>query len=77
MLGVGQSVSNISMNTVACLRSSFPGDIVLADRGFIIAEAIGLRQAEIYLPAFTKGKDQLSALEAKRTCSQLLMLEFT
>ena len=46
-----------------------PGDIVLADRGFNIAEAVGLRQAEIYLPAFTKGKDQLSALEVEETRS--------
>ena len=51
------------------LDKLLPGDIVLADRGFNIAEAVGLRQAEIYLPAFTKGKDQLSALEVEETRS--------
>ena len=43
-----------------------PGD-VLADRGFNIAEAVGMVQARLHLPAFTRGKDQLSALEVEET----------
>ena len=35
-----------------------PGDIVLADRGFDIAESVGLKQARLHIPAFTRGKEQ-------------------
>ena len=44
-----------------------PGDVVLADRDFNIAEAVGMVQARLHLPAFTRGKDQLSALEVEET----------
>lgn len=43
-----------------------PGDVVLADRGFDISESVGVMQARLHIPAFTKGKDQLSALEVYR-----------
>ena len=33
------------------------GDDVLADRGFDISESVGLMQAWLHIPAFTKGKD--------------------
>ena len=46
-----------------------PGDIVLADRGFDIADSVGMYQAKLHLPAFTRGKDQLSALEVEETRS--------
>ena len=51
------------------LDKLLPGDVVLADRVFNIAEVVGLKQAEIYPPAFTKGKGQLSALEVEETRS--------
>ena len=35
------------------------GDIILADRGFLIEESLGARGASLCIPAFTKGKDQL------------------
>ncbi len=35
-----------------------PGDIVLADRGFDISDSIGMMQAKLHLPAYTKGKSQ-------------------
>ena len=38
------------------LRKLLPGDIVLADRGFDIADSVGFYQAKLYIPAFTKGK---------------------
>ena len=41
----------------------FPGDIVLADRGFNIQEAAGMYCAEVKIPPFTKGKKQLSKME--------------
>ena len=39
------------------------GDVVLADRGFDIFDSIGTMHAQLHIPAFTKGKTQLSALE--------------
>ena len=44
-----------------------PGDVVLADRGFTIADSVSAMQAQLYLPAFTKGKNQLTALEVERS----------
>jgi len=46
------------------LKKLLPGDIVLADRGFDIAESVGIR---LHIPAFTKGKDQLSAAKVEET----------
>ena len=49
------------------LRKLLPGDILLADRGFDIGESVGMMQASLHIPAFTKGKKQLSALEVEET----------
>ncbi|XP_065301299.2 uncharacterized protein [Dermacentor albipictus] len=43
------------------------GDVVLADRGFLIAESVGLCHASLVTPAFTKGKRQLSSSDIERT----------
>ena len=51
------------------LQKLLPGDVVLADRGFDIAESVGTVQARLHIPAFTKGKTQLSAVEVKETRS--------
>lgn len=49
------------------LRKLLPGDIVLADRGFDIEDSVGFHQAKLHIPAFTKGKKQLSAVEVEDT----------
>lgn len=49
------------------LDKLLPGDLVLADRGFDIAESVGLMCAELKIPAFTKGKRQLSPMEVEST----------
>ena len=41
------------------------GDLVLADRGFDIAEDLGLRGASLAIPAFTKRKPQKSQREVE------------
>jgi hypothetical protein len=41
------------------------GDIVLADRGFLIADEIASRGARLVMPAFQRGKEQLSAREVE------------
>ena len=38
------------------LDKLIPGDMVMADRGFTITESVGLRNAKLVIPAFTKGK---------------------
>ncbi|CAN7980211.1 unnamed protein product, partial [Ixodes pacificus] len=42
-----------------------PGDTVLADRGFLIQEDIGRVGARLVVPAYTRGKRQLSAQEVE------------
>ncbi|XP_014669650.1 PREDICTED: uncharacterized protein LOC106810726 isoform X2 [Priapulus caudatus] len=49
------------------LQKLTPGDIVLADRGFDIADSVGLYRASLKIPAFTRGKKQLSAIEVEET----------
>lgn len=44
-----------------------PGDVILADRGFDIQESVGLFCATIRIPAFTRGKKQLAAVEVEQT----------
>ena len=51
------------------LNNLVPGDVVLADRGFDISDSVGILQAKLHIPAFTRGKSQLSALEVEETCS--------
>ena len=49
------------------LNNVLPVDIVLADRGFNIADSVGFYQAKLHIPSFTKGKKQLTALEVETT----------
>ena len=48
------------------LAKLLPGDVVHADRGFDIA---GMYQARLHIPAFTRGKARLTALEVEETRS--------
>ncbi len=40
----------------------------MADRGFSVADTVGLYYAEIKTPSFTKGKKQLSRMEVDLSC---------
>lgn len=44
-----------------------PGDVVLADRGFIVKDSVQLCFAQLVTPAFKKGKQQLTAREVEDT----------
>ena len=44
-----------------------PGDLILADRGFDIKESVGSCAAKVHIPAFTKGRNQLSAADVEET----------
>ena len=46
-----------------------PGDVVLADRGFNVQESVAYRGAILNIPAFTKGKAQLPAVDVEETSS--------
>lgn len=49
------------------LNKLVPGDVVMADRGFTMVEDFALRGAKLIMPAFTKGKRQLSAKEVEES----------
>ena len=49
------------------LNNLLPGDIVLADRGFDVTDSVAIMGASLDLPAFTKGREQLSAREIEST----------
>ena len=57
----------ITMNS-DFLRLLEYGDVVLADRGFDIADDIALHGATLFIPSFTRGKKQLSLQDVE--CSQ-------
>jgi len=67
MLGGGRVSDKYLTEHCGILWKLLPGDIVLADRGFDIAEFVGSMQAKLHIPAFTKGKTQLSAIEVEET----------
>ena len=49
------------------LKKLLPGDILLADWGFDIAEDVGLMQASLEVSTFTKGLTQLSPIDVEKT----------
>ena len=50
------------------IKYHLPGDQILADRGFTLVEDFAIAcQAELITPYFTKGKQQLSAMEVELT----------
>uniref|UniRef100_A0A671NQ74 DDE Tnp4 domain-containing protein n=2 Tax=Sinocyclocheilus anshuiensis TaxID=1608454 RepID=A0A671NQ74_9TELE len=49
------------------LEKLSPGDVILADRGFSVKDTVGLYCAQLKIPAFTKGKQQLHPLELEAT----------
>ena len=48
------------------LDNVVPGDTILADRGFDISDSVGFRCSKLELPAFTKGRAQLSGIEVEQ-----------
>lgn len=43
------------------------GDVILADRGFLIKEFVELFKADVKIPAFTRGKSQLHPIDLEET----------
>lgn len=61
----------ITMNS-GLLDKLNPGDVVLADRGFLIQEDFACKNVKVIMPAFTKGKSQLErkSIETSRLYSR-------
>ena len=55
------------MENSGYLQHLLPGDDVLADRGFDVADSLALYGAILDIPAFTRGRDQLSPEDVEAT----------
>lgn len=63
----GRTSDKHVMEHCGILNKLNPGDTVLADRGFDIADSVGIMGAELKIPTFTKGKKQLSGEDVEKT----------
>ena len=66
--GWGGRTSDITLTeNCGLLNNLLPGDVMLADRGFMVQDLVAAYNAELKIPAFTKGKKQLNALDVERS----------
>ena len=66
--GWGGSVSDKHVTeNCGLLNNLIPGDVILADRGFDISESVAAWAVTVTIPAFTKGKKQLSGIDVEQT----------
>ena len=63
----GRASDNKITNQCGILDKLNPGDIVLADRGFTLKDQFSLIGCKLIVPAFTKGKKQLSSREVEES----------
>ncbi len=63
----GQTSDKYLTQNCGILDMLLPGDLILADRGFTIQESVWYHQANINIPAFTRGKDQLDPVDVEKT----------
>ena len=64
----GGRVSDVYLTeNCGILKKLLPHDVVLADRGFTIRDCVNLYCAELKIPEFTKGKNQLSKKDVDET----------
>ena len=66
-LGGGRTSDKFLTENCGFLDKLLPGDMVMADRGFTINESVGLKQAKLFIPAFTKGKSQVDSVDVEKT----------
>ena len=62
----GQTSDKFLTASCGTLNKLLPGGLVLADRGFTIAESVMFQQAQLAIPSFTKGKDQLDPVDVEK-----------
>ncbi len=63
----GRTSDKYLTENCSLLNHLVPGDMILADRGFDIADSIGFYCSMLKIPAFTKSKKQLSSVEVEQT----------
>ena len=63
----GRTIDKYLTERCGILEKLVPGDLVMADRGFTIRESLMYHRAELAIPAFSKGKDQLDPVDVERT----------
>ena len=63
----GQTSDKVLTENCGILNKLLRGGLVLADRGFAIAESVMFQQAQLAIPSFTKGKDQLDPVNVEKT----------
>ena len=63
----GRTSDKFLTENCGILDKLLPGDLVLADRGFTIQESLMFKQAQLAIPAFTRGKDQLDPVDIEAT----------
>ena len=74
----GRASDNFITKSCGFLNYLLPGDEVMADRGFTISEELCARQVKLNIPAFMKGRTQLSAqetIESRRIASVRIHVE--
>ena len=55
------------MENSGYLKNLHPGDVILADRGFNVADSVALFGATLEIPAFTRGCEQLAPVDVENT----------
>ena len=63
----GRTADKFLTENCGILDNHLPGDLVLADRGFTVHESVWFVQANLNIPAFTKGKNQLDPIDVEKT----------
>ena len=63
----GRASDKFLTENCGIMEKLLPGDLVMADRGFTIHESLVCKQAELAIPAFTRGKDQLDPVDVEET----------
>ncbi|XP_056009547.1 uncharacterized protein LOC130046466 [Ostrea edulis] len=63
----GRSSDKAILEESDILNYLLPGDEIMADRGFTIDDLLFLLKVKLNIPAFTKGKDQLSEEDVTET----------
>lgn len=63
----GRTSDKFLTENCGIMSKLLPGDLVMADRGFTIEESLMFQGAQLAIPAFTRGKDQLDPLDVEKT----------
>jgi len=63
----GRNSDKFLTENCGIMEKLLPGDLVMADRGFTIYESLVFKQAQLAIPAFTRGKDQLDPVDVEKT----------